>query len=693
MAEYEMEDENMEQETASTPARVTDEEQLLGTDTLDEVEVESFLKDTMTYYRNLLDLEDPYYGFSSLKDKWNEYDRCYYVQGKKQEKKNSKDYKGNSDVMFPDFHEKVETIRTREVNALFSGADQFITKPQRGSAEEQARVAKLLVEYNFNCVDLRTEVSLLDLDKLVYGTCQAYVPFCEEKVTSVEVIDYLVNPETGKPVMIDGVIQLTKPYKAKVTRTLKYTKLERLPIQHVLVNPQLRTVQEQEAVFIRLKKSYKDLLAMEEKGLLAEGKAEYIKDFAEGVNTSDQGAADRDSATSTDQQANNKEVQALEIYLTYFWWENPEDEDDRVLFEAMYLENGGLCGLRKYPKNEIPIIKGVHIQGRGYYGLGVGDEMYSVYMAKNTRLNQVIDKSTWEVLGGGLYDPQHLPPGFKGLVPGKWISVPGLAGMLQQKGAPILGVNEMLRDAKASAGLEVIDYLDQALQSGTGATQLLAGQPTESQIDKTVGGIQAVIGQSNERINTYLKDFEDQILKTYADVCYSNYQEYLDPEKDLEKMIDPIDLTYIDDQGQEKTVELTSALSGVDFVFQSTKRIVESEEEIGKFQRLLGILAQAYQVNPAVGELFIRMTDFSYMLKRIGMDLDIGDLDKIFPQQNYPQLVADLQGQLAQMTAQLQTQQMAIAATKAKLKDQPAALQTIGEVEKAFAESQAQQLA
>ena len=691
MADYEMQDETMEEESVATPARVTDEEQLLGKDVLDEVEVDSFLKDTMTYYRNLLDLQDPYYEFNSLKDKWNEYDRCYYVQGKKSDKKNAKDYKGFSDVVFPDFHEKIETIRTREINALFSGADQFVSKPQRGSTEENARVAKMLVEYNFNCIDLRTEVSLLNLDKLVYGTFQAYVPFCEEKVQSIEMIDYLVNPETGKPVMIDGVIQVVKPYKAKVTRTLKYTKLERLPIQHVLVNPQLRTVQEQEAVFIRLKKSYKDLLAMEEKGILAEGKAEYIKEFTEGTNTSDQGAADRDSATSTDQQANNKEVQALEIYLTYFFWENPEDKDDRVLFEAMYLENGGLCGLRKYPKNEIPLIKGVHIQGRGYYGLGLGDEMYSVYMAKNTRLNQVIDKSTWEVLGGGLFDPAHLPPGFKALVPGRWIEVPGLAGMLQQKGAPILGVNEMLRDAKASAGLEVINYLNDALQTGTGATQLLAGQPTESQIDKTVGGIQAVIGQSNERINTYLKDFEDQCLKTFADVCYTNYQEYLDPETDLEKMIDPIDLTYIDDQGQEKQVSLTNTMSGVDFVFQSTKRIIEAEEEIGKFQRLLGILGQGFQINPAVGEVLIRGTDFNYMLRRIGMDLDIGDIDKVFPPQNYPQLVADLQGQLAQLTAQMQVQQMAVAATKQKLKDQPAALQVIGEVEQAFAESQAQQ--
>lgn len=663
-------------------------EEVAPKEDFDKTEVSAFLKDTLSHYRDLQSLQNPYYGFTSLRDKWNEYERCYNVQAKTEDEKTKRDYKGFTDVVLPDFHEKIEIIRTREVNSLFSGADQFTTTPQRNTSEENARLAKLIVKYNFNCVNLRTETSCLSLDRLMYGTFQAYTPFCTEEIVTEETITYRTDPETGKALLVDGVTQITLPYKAKVTRTLKYTKLERLFIGDVYINPEIDSVQDQPAVFIRMKKSYAQLLKMEQDGQLFAGEADVIKELYNRPSVVDSSSSKRDSKMTTETDPPNKEITIFEVFLCYFWKEDKNDE--MCLYESIFVDNSHIAGYTKVETKKIPLIKGVYIKGRGYYGLGMGDEMYPVYMAKNTRMNQVIDKSSFEILGAGGYDPQYLPANFTRFKPGEYFAMPGLAGIRQAGGDPILSVNKIMGDARASMGIELLNYMTEAIQTGTGANQLLAGQPTNSQIDKTVGGIKAVISQSNERINAYLKDFEDQLLKEFAVLCYENYQHYLDPMKDIEKMLDLEDLTYTNDAGEEQVMTLVSGLNKVDFVFTATKQIVESEEEIGKFERFLRIMGELVRTVPIIGEQLIKETDFKYVIKKLGFDLEIGDLDKLFPKVNYVQIITELQKQLADTQTQLQMQSMAVRAVKQKLAQdqQTSALDSINEVEGAIKSSQ-----
>jgi hypothetical protein len=319
--------------------------------------------------------------------------------------------------------------------------------------------------------------------------------------------------------------------------------------------------------------------------------------------------------------------------------------DDRRIYECLYLQDQKIIGLMEYKGDCYPFLKACYIPISGYfYGVGVGDEIYPSYIAKCARFNQVYDLSTFEIKGGGLYDPEFIPK-FDTLSPGDWRQVPGLASKLSNGQKGFVSWAEIRGARSSGSGLDVLPYLNEALQSGSGATALLAGMPTSSDVDKTASGINIAIKESNARINTYLENFENDILKMYAIRCYKNYQDNLIPEEDLPQMLDPQELMYMNEMGQQVKYDIGASLLDIDFTFQVAKRVMEAEEDIGKTLRFLSILQQISMANPELGQAMAQKVDYVFLIKKIANDIGFADLDRLFPENNLAMELIETQKQ------------------------------------------------
>jgi len=645
-----------------------------------KVEMEGWLSDVIESYIDMRSLINPFYDFNTLTQKWNEYERCYEMRPKAQSERKDYEYKGYSNIMLPDFHEKVEVIRTRELNALFSGADKFNSVPTKLSDKEDAIIAKKLVEYNWDCIcDFREENSKIERDKLVIGTWVAYTPWKIAEYKQTKTIDYVLDEKTGKPMTIDGTIQKTEPYEAELIIEKKFTDYEHVDIKKVYVNPFIQCVQDQEAVFVLMTFSYSQLLEMEKDEIIAEGMADYIKEhYSEYVDEDQDLDEAKERLGDPDESLRERdEITAFDLYMVYFRY-----GEDRKVYEGFYMKDETLVGLREYHKDEYPFIKGCHIDiPDSFYGMGMGDQMYPSYIAKNAAFNQWFDSNAFEVKGGGFKDPEKIPS-FTELRPGEYKNVEGLSSLMQAGAKPVLGINEILGKRSADSRLVIMPQINEAIQSGTGATALLAGMPSGSEVDKTATGIDIAIKESNARINTYLEHFEEQNFRRFAEVCYKNYQDYLDPEKDLYYMLDPEDLVYTDDEtGEEVMINIKENLMNVDFHFESTQRLVESEQKIGKFLRFLQVLQQFAAVNPTFGQMMIDQVNWKFMLDEVATSLDITDLDNLFPKFNPIAMLKEAMAQIEQLTMKDQAMSQVVQKTMGDLEQQgnQSALQAIKE--------------
>lgn len=650
-------------------------------DSSDFAEHEKYLNDVLDAYISLRSLPYPYYNWSSIVDKWNEYDRCYEVRAK--DNRQAYEYAGYSNIVLPDFHEKIETIRTREMNVFFSGIDLFEVKENKYSKADDAYLAKKLVNYNFKTIpDFRMKVSNIEKDKLQYGTWIAYTPFVCDEIKERQILDFMID-ENGLPIMVDGVIQRQEPYEAYIVREKKYTDAVYLNLKYVYIHPKIDDIQRQEAVFVLTKLNYTDLLDMEENEIIGEGMADYVKSNYS-ANQVDDEAVERGEekrAGFTDDYE-DKDIQVFDIYLCYYWY---GEGKNRKRYEGLYIKNNKLLGLREWQRDKLPFIMGWHIKTEGAYGIGMSDEMYPAYIAKCARLNQVLDISTFEIKGGGFKDSSVLK-GFERLEPGVWYDVPGLSAQLAASAKPIVSWNELRGSSKSAiSGMEIVGYFNEAMQSGTGAVSLLSGMPTQSDIDKTVGGIKTTISESNTRINTYVEDFEDQFFKVLAERSYENYQEFLTPE-DMANILDPEDFTYIDDQGNEKQISLPDTLPGVEFNFIAVKRVIESEKVIGKYQRFLGSLAQIMAsvapIIPDFAEAIVKSMDWKFIIGEIARNMEIADIDKIFPKVNLMSQLLDSAQENKRLEFENQNMAQGIQVALQKLEEtgNQSALQVIREV-------------
>jgi len=612
--------------------------ELINLDDSTRTDIESFLQTTLQSYIDLRNIADQYYFFSTFTDRWVEYDRCYSMRARND--RSATEYQGWSNIVLPDFHDKIETLRVREMNTFFSGAELFETKSRKRSTEEDASLAKKLVKYNFDCVELRSETSRMLLDKYLYGTWIAYAPYTEEDVRTKVLTDIMVDKQ-GNPIEIDGVIQKTEPYVGYEVREKKFTDLQYINLKKAYVHPRIKDIQDQPAIFISREVTYQDLLDMEENGDIEDGMAEYVKEH------NNENELDSDVEDAEDQKANDSEIEdevrVYDLFYGYFWW--GEDDDDRKMYEAIHNRDGKVLGIKDIQEERYPFISGQHIKTDGFYGIGAGDELYAPYIAKCTRFNQVFDLSTFEIKGGGFKDATSLPD-FDNLVPGEYKAVTGLSAMLASKGKPILSWGDIRGSFPSSTGLDITQELDRAMQTGSGAVQLLSGMPTDSQVDKTAAGIEATISEGNARINNYIEDFEDQFFKRYAEMCYANFQDKIDPKEDIPKILDEEDYTYVDVDGQVKMVQFPNILRDVDIVFVAAKRILESEKQIGKIQRFMQIMGGVMGVNPEFGQALLRRTDYKYLTEEIARSLGITDLDKLFPNVNVTQELIDTQKEL-----------------------------------------------
>ena len=624
-----------------------DRVQLVDTDATLTKESEDFLSETIISYIGLRNLADPYYYFTTFTDRWNEYDRCYEVRAKNN--RGEHEYQGFSNIVLPDFHDKIETLRVREMNTFFSGADLFETSALKYSNEEDAHLAQVLVKYNFKIVDMRTETSNILLDKYKYGTWIAYTPYTVEDVATKDIIDYIVDEATGQPLEINGVIQKTAPYEAEIIREKKFTDLQYINLKKVYIHPRIKGIEDQPAIFLLAEKTWQDLLDMEEDGIIGQGMADWIREHGGDDNL------DNDVEESEDEKSNDEELDdEVKVYNVYYAYYKFGEEDDRKTYEAVMSGQDKILGLQELPGG-YPFICGQHIAADGFYGIGAGDEMYPVYIAKCARYNQVFDLSTYEILGGGFKDATTLPE-FNNIIPGEYKAVTGLSAMLAGKGKPILSWRELQGSAPSSIGLDILPELDRAMQSGTGAVSLLAGMPTDSQIDKTAAGVKATIGESNARVNAYIEDFENQCFKKYAEKCYDNYTDYLDPAIDIPNLLDVEDYTYFDNEtGEQKMVNFPKVLRDVDITFSAVKKVLEAEKEIGKIQRFMQILQGIMMTSPEFGQEILRRVDLKYLVTEIAKSLDIADLDKLFPQMNLAQELMDMSKELQMVDMENET--------------------------------------
>jgi hypothetical protein len=611
-------------------------------------EMEVFLIHIFNSYVFLRNLKYPYYNWKSITDKWAEYDRVYEVRAKSD--RNDYEYRGFSNIVFPDFHANIETLKTKEMNTLFNGADQFEVHPVKDSTTEDAILAKKLVKHNFDMVaSYENEVRKIIHDRQLYGTYFAYIPYVEEIISERIEVDYMTNPVTGDPILdAFGNPQQTMPHMIEVTKaSKKYTDLRHINLKRVYLHPRVENIQDQEAIFINIKKSYSELLQMEQEGIIGPGKAEYIKTFFTEFNDPDLDRAEDEQFVGgySNMQVAERNARVYNLYLTFFWYGDTLQE--RKMYQCIWIRGISIVGINEIPEKKHPFIMGNYIKTPGScYGVGVGDEQYPVYIAKCARYNQVYDLSTLEIKGGGFKDATALPD-FNGMVPGEFKDVVGLTQMRSTGGSPVLTWQEIRGAAPSRTGLEPIASLDEAMQNGTGAFNVMKGTATDTDIDKTAKGIELTMNAGNERVNSYLADFEEDFFKEYATRIYDNYQEFLTPD-DISSYFEEDELKYIDEKtGKEQPINIRESLADVDFEFLAAKKASEAEVTIGKIMRLIQIYMTIGQADQGFAQLIQGNIDRFYLIKKITESVGVIEFEKLFPKFNPT-------AQLLQATQQLQ---------------------------------------
>jgi hypothetical protein len=166
--------------------------------------------------------------------------------------------------------------------------------------------------------------------------------------------------------------------------------------------------------------------------------------------------------------------------------------------------------------------------------------------------------------------------------------------------------------------------------------------------------MQLLADEADDRIGASLFLFEDNILKTYAEWTYDNYVRFLDPYRDLPQILDPQELTYIDNNGQVRQVRFGENLRDVTFVFENAKRMMDRDAKLGKYNRFLQLLGLLAQLQPALQQYGV---DGYFLIKDTAKQLDIGDIDYIMPPNMTPMAqFQKLQQQMAQMNLMLNAQ-------------------------------------
>jgi hypothetical protein len=277
-----------------------------------------------------------------------------------------------------------------------------------------------------------------------------------------------------------------------------------------------------------------------------------------------------------------------------------------------------------------------------------------------------VDSNTGKVLGGGFYDKNLVSKkDLENFAPGIMIGIAGLSSYMAQNAKPIISYEEITQSHAAQLNLSIIPLLTRAIQESSGITNIISGTPTNSQADKTFRGMELLAEESDDRLNSSLVLYEDNILKKYAEYTYDNYVRFLNPQIDLPQMLDKESLYYTDKNGQRLPVHFGENLRYVTFIFENAKRVVNREIRLGKKQRLLQSISMIGQMKPILDNIGM---DTDYLLKDITKDLDIADIDLLFPPEMTPAMrlqQAMQQLQVLQMTHQLMNQ--AIQATLQQL--------------------------
>lgn len=620
-----------------------------------ERESKNDLVDSLQQFISARNLKNPYYKFNTQDDKFNEYERCYRVSAARYSASNDQDETRMADIIFPDYHKVIENIVVRAMNIFNSGGEVIQAKVRRKANNEYSALAMKLFNYSTNCVeDYSLEQRKIITDWANFGTFCAFTPYKEDPEMGNIKLDYEIDEEEN-PVKDElGFIKEVNPYDYQFVKGIKrFTDLKHLDPRDLIVNPLISKVQKQPKIYIRIRKTYEDLLEWEEAGIIGKDQADYIKDnYSKDSHASEQGTDNKnitDDNTTMDQEKDN----AFDVYLCFYKQKEQLNVVGNILkffgikqrvciYQAVICNDTVIEGSeKKTDLKRYPVIKGVLIpDGDNWFGIGAGDQMYSVYIAKNTRNNQIFDKSSYEVKGGGLKDARV--PSMQGIKPGMYRNVPGLNSF---QGKPVLSINDL--GGNSAIGQQIIPTLDEAMQSGTGVTNLLQGMPTDSGLDKTATGVQAGIAESNARLNAYIELLEDQLFAEYARQMWFNYQDN-DFQDYIHEVLDPEDLFYTDKDGNEVPVNISEALPDIDIEFTGVKRILDKERRANGIKRFLQDMGMLGQFNPSFGEYVMNTLDYDYAKNELANTYDIGDIDKLFPKQKQLDFINQIKSQAQQ---------------------------------------------
>lgn len=600
-------------------------------------------------YRNMRALKNPYYKFGTLVDKWNEYERLYRLSAGTYTA--SPEEQSIADIMFPDFHSKIEAACTRAMNIYFSGAETFNVKVNRKKDAEATGLARLLYSYNISCVEnFRQKVRSIFKQGPLFGTWHAYVPYKEEPVLKTLELDYEID-ENDEPVKDNaGLIKEKEPYSYDyIETTKKYTDLNYLDSRDVYVNPYISSVQKQRSIFVMCRYTYDDLIEMENDEIIPQGTADYVKEnysTHESVSK-EQGVDNKNITKEQDDLSNKKDQLVYEIYVCYYKKGEPIKWYDKLIrmigirsrtciYRAFVMNNKLLDGtIKKTKLKRYPIKKGVYIEdGDNYYGISMADEMYSVFKAKNSMANAAFTQIAYDVKGGGAKDSRI--PSFKGLKPGEWINVPGLASW-QGKGT--ISINELRGSSQAA--FNIMPMLENGLQKGTGITDFLEGMPTGSGMDDTATGVQIGKAEADARLNDYFEGFETQFYAEYATEIWLNYSEnkFLEEAGDI---FDEEELSYTDADGVAHPIKLDSIYPDINIEFEGVQRVNAKERRLTGLDRLMSTIAKWGSINPNIGKMFLMQMDEDYFIKQLTESLDVGDPDALFPKEKRNKFIEEL---------------------------------------------------
>jgi hypothetical protein len=625
-------------------------------DSIDRSRLAAWLDQNLQTYITMQNLAQPFFGYRTLPDKWNELERCYRGHAKnKRDKKH--EYAGYSNVVTGEFHKTINVMVDKWMRALFSGAQQFSVKPSRHSAFEDAHLAQLLAQYSMDRVDgYENEVRKVAFSTVLFGTGFAHIPWTvTEEYRGVETL-YAEKSADGSPGRPSD-----EPEMFEIYDEIKLTDFRSIDPRKVYLNPDIADLQDQESIYIKQSVSWAELVEMEADGIIDQGMADFMLEHTEDDSNENKNNKNTNAATGGDNR-----LLAFDIYLVYKRMQFADGQ--KRLYEIIYA--GGpkkILGLRPYLYEHIPMLKSNFIQiDSKAHGLALGEIIYSVFLAMCGRLNQVIDAESMQILGGGIYDSDLISENeINKAAPGIYIGVPGLLQYLSGNASPVLSFQKLSGAHPASVGLDVMAIFNRSIQDSSGITNTVAGMPTNTQADKTFRGMELLAEEADVRIGASLELFEADIPQKYAEAAYDNYTRFLDPQVDLPRMFDQAQLTYMTAQGQQMPVRFGENLRQVEFVFNSAKRMIERDARIGKIQRfveIVGVIGQASQMFSSLG------IDAYYFIQEIARQLDFVDLDVIMPPEQAPLArLQQMQAQAQQLQTINQAQTEFIEALRAKL--------------------------